>query len=382
MLMLVAVLFLGITVNGAKSWFSIAGFTLQPAEFAKFGTCLAVASYLGANWSDVRQIKSQLTLAGIIFLPMGLILLQPDAGSALVFTSFFVAFFREGLSSQLYVIGFTVAALFIFGLIFDPIIVILALILIGALILGYSYRNRLYFFLVLLLFSGAAFYAFSLGFQQEALIAAGVGFLGLSLDYMRRYKRQFAYVILSVVVIGSAFTLSANYAFYNLLEPHHQDRINVWLRPDKCDPQGSLYNVLQSKLTIGSGGVEGKGFLQGNMTKLKYVPEQQTDFIFCTIGEEQGFIGTFAIVVLFLLLLIRISMLAERQRSTFARVYAYGVAGILFVHFFVNIGMTMGLVPIIGIPLPFISYGGSSILGFTFLMALLLKLDSVRMQSF
>ena len=185
----------------------------------------------------------------------------------------------------------------------------------------------------------------------------------------------------TVLVIGAIIAFSANYTFNNFLENHQRDRINVWLRPSLCDPQGALYNVLQSKMTIGSGGLQGKGFLQGTMTKLNYVPEQATDFIFCTIGEEQGFIGSLGIIGLFLLLLIRIIVLAERQRSDFSRHYAYGIAGILFIHAFVNIGMTMGLVPIIGIPLPFISYGGSSILGFSLMMGVLLKLDSHRLSN-
>jgi len=179
-------------------------------------------------------------------------------------------------------------------------------------------------------------------------------------------------------VVGIGITASANYAFDNVLKPHQQDRINVWLNPDKSDPRGSRYNLMQSQLAISSGGLIGKGFTEGTMTKLNYVPEQSTDFIFCTIGEEQGFIGSFAIVTLFLLLLIRLTILAERQRSNFSRHFAYSVAGIFFIHFFVNIGMTMGLLPIIGIPLPLISKGGSSLLGFTMMMAVLLKLDSNR----
>lgn len=195
----------------------------------------------------------------------------------------------------------------------------------------------------------------------------------------RNRKGRLVSQVSALLVIGSVVTFSASYFFNNILERHQQDRINVWLRPSICDPQGALYNVLQSKMSIGSGGFRGKGFLQGNMTKLNYVPEQSTDFIFCTIGEEQGFIGSLSIIALFLLLILRIVSIAERQRSEFSRFYAYGVAGILFIHVFVNIGMTMGLVPIIGIPLPFISYGGSSILGFTLMIGVLLRLDSKRL---
>ncbi|MEO0779968.1 MAG: rod shape-determining protein RodA, partial [Bacteroidota bacterium] len=221
--------------------------------------------------------------------------------------------------------------------------------------------------------------AASLGQVYPVLALNTLALLVLAYLQYNQRKRQLVAQLLSLVLIGSALSFSANYAFNNILERHQQDRINVWLRPSLCDPQGALYNVLQSKMTIGSGGLEGKGFLGGTMTKLNYVPEQSTDFIFCTIGEEQGFIGTVGIIGLFFLLLMRIITLAERQRSDFSRFYAYGVAGILFVHIFINIGMTMGLVPIIGIPLPFISYGGSSILGFSLLIGVLLKLDSNRL---
>jgi rod shape determining protein RodA len=182
----------------------------------------------------------------------------------------------------------------------------------------------------------------------------------------------------TAVIVGIGISFLANYVFYEILEPHQQDRINVWLQPSKCDPRGSLYNVLQSKMAISSGGLQGKGFLKGTMTKLNYVPEQSTDFIFCTVGEEQGFLGSFGIIALYFLLLYRITAVAERQRSGFSRRYAYAIAGILFVHYIINIGMTMGLMPIIGIPLPFISKGGSSLLGFTVMLAVLLKLDANR----
>ncbi|MBK7408676.1 MAG: rod shape-determining protein RodA [Saprospirales bacterium] len=187
-------------------------------------------------------------------------------------------------------------------------------------------------------------------------------------------------LIFGGVALSSLLVFASGFAFNNILKPHQQDRINVWLNPSKCDPQGSLYNVLQSKMAIGSGGLNGKGFLRGSLTKGNFVPEQSTDFIFCTIGEEQGFIGSAAIIGLFLLLLLRIITIAERQRSGFSRAFAYGVAGILFIHVFINIGMTMGLMPIIGIPLPFISKGGSSLFGFTILLSLLLKLDQHRYQ--
>ncbi|MEM9992354.1 MAG: rod shape-determining protein RodA, partial [Bacteroidota bacterium] len=193
-----------------------------------------------------------------------------------------------------------------------------------------------------------------------------------------RKRTRFVLLLVGALVVGSGISFSTNYAFQNFLQAHQQERINMWLRPDKCDPSGPLYNVIQSKMAIGAGGLQGKGLLQGTMTKLNYVPEQSTDFIFCTIGEEQGFIGSTAVILLFLGLLVRMVILAERQRGNFARHYMYGVLGIIFFHVFVNVGMTMGLVPIIGIPLPFISKGGSSLLGFTIMIAVMLKLDSNR----
>jgi rod shape determining protein RodA len=197
--------------------------------------------------------------------------------------------------------------------------------------------------------------------------------------WLKKKERMVILLIVGLILSADVAYIS-NYVFNNFLKPHQQERINVWLNPDKCDPRGSLYNVLQSKMAIGSGGLQGKGFLEGTMTKLNYVPEQATDFIFCTVGEEQGFIGSLSIILLFFLLLYRITIIAERQRSSFSRHYAYGVAGIIFVHVFINIGMTMGLMPIIGIPLPFISYGGSSLLGFTLLIGVLLKLDAHRSE--
>ncbi len=203
----------------------------------------------------------------------------------------------------------------------------------------------------------------------------------LAIAHFRQRTGSLAFILTLTVGLSIGYLYSVNYGFEKLLKPHQQDRINVWLRPYLCDPQGSLYNVVQSKMAIGSGGLQGKGFMQGTLTQLNYVPEQQTDFIFCTIGEEQGFIGSALIIVLFVALLFRILILGERQKTDFAKYYAYGVAGIFFIHFVVNIGMTLGLVPIIGIPLPLISKGGSSLVGFTLLLGVLLKLDSNRFAS-
>ena len=378
-LLLVLVLVFGTTIKGSTSWFSFFGFSLQPAELAKLGTCLALASYLSYYKTSLKRLKSQLVSFGLLLLPAVLILLQPDAGSALVFTSFMILFFRNGLSPLLYIIAAVLITLFVCSLIFYPLQVITVLLLVGSAILIYNINSsRRYWLLTWLFLVAAVVFLISRDLTTYALTGAGLLLVvAAGKQYLGRQERQVV-VLVSAIVICAGFSLFARFGFENFLEPHQQDRINVWLRPDQCDPQGSLYNVLQSKVAIGSGGFSGKGYLKGTMTNLNYVPEQSTDFIFSTVGEEQGFLGSAGIIILYTLLLLRILTIAERMRAPFARHYAYGVAGILFFHFFINIGMTMGLVPIIGIPLPFISYGGSSLLGFTLMVGILLKMDSSR----
>lgn len=376
---LVGVLILGVTVKGATSWYRFGGFTYQPSEFAKFATAIAVAAFLSRYNTSLRDWRSSLTVFGILLLPMALIMLQPDAGSALVFTSFLVVLYRAGLSANLYLFGFATSILLVLGLVYDPKVIIVGLILLILLIFIFNFKDRFRWLMGFIAWAGISGVLLYFGILYPILGANLLALMVLSYIVYNNRKGSLVSQLLFLFVVGSALSFSSNYAFNNILERHQRDRINVWLRPSICDPQGALYNVLQSKMTIGSGGLEGKGFLEGTMTKLNYVPEQSTDFIFCTIGEEQGFIGTVGIIGLFFLLLLRIITLAERQRSDFSRYYAYGVAGILFIHVFINIGMTMGLVPIIGIPLPFISYGGSSILGFSLLIGVLLKLDSNRL---
>lgn len=380
--LLIGVLVFGVSIKGATSWYSFSGFSFQPSEIAKFGTCLAMAAFLNTYNTDLRNFQHQLTAFGIFLLPAALILLQPDAGSALVFFSFLIVLFREGLSQTYFIIGFFVTTLFISGLLFGYVYVSLALILLGIVVFAYNPNGRKRWWVAGgSLFAVTAGFLTQQGFLMEVLAGSAAAFIILSAVLWWPKKRsRVVGLFWTAVVAGTVLAYASDYAFNNILKPHQQDRLNVWLQPSKCDPRGSLYNVLQSKMAIGSGGIRGKGFLEGTMTKLNYVPEQSTDFIFCTIGEEHGFIGTFSIVGLFLLLLIRITIIAERQRSNFSRHYAYGVAGILFIHFFINIGMTMGLMPIIGIPLPFLSKGGSSLLGFTILIAVMLKLDRHRYQ--
>ncbi len=378
--LLVAVLFFGITIKGATSWFSFGGFSFQPSEVAKFGTCLAMSSYLSSFSTQLKNLQSQL-LAALLFLgPMLLILLQPDAGSALVFISFLIVLYRAGLSGAYYLVGFFTIAVLLVSLVTRPVFVILFLIWGAILMMAASTKEKRNYWLLSAFTLGViAFIATRFGFIRETFFASA-GLLLVFGIYLLALGNQTRLLggLTAALVLGGGLSVLANYAFNNVLQPHQQDRINVWLRPDQCDPQGALYNVLQSKMAIGSGGWKGKGFLNGTMTKLNYVPEQSTDFIFCTVGEEQGFIGSFAVIALFLLLLVRLTIIAERQRFSFSRYYAYCVAGIIFVHFFINIGMTMGLMPIIGIPLPFISKGGSSLLGFSIMIAVLLKLDSSR----
>lgn len=330
--MLLAVLVFGREIAGSKSWFQIGSFSLQPSEFAKVATALAIAKYLSGLDMDLTKHRPRLTAAALMLLPSALILLQPDTGSALVFTSFLLVLFREGMSGTLLFIGVVVTILFVLALLFNKFIIIGVLAINAGMVL--------YLFPVL---------------------------------------RKKWFLVVSVFLITSAYVFSVDYAFENVLEPHQKKRINVLLGLEK-DIHGAGYNVHQSKIAIGSGGFSGKGFLKGTQTKFDFVPEQSTDFIFCTIGEEWGFLGSFVVIALFVGLLARLVILAERQRSKFSRVYGYGVASILFFHFTVNIGMTIGLFPVIGIPLPFISYGGSSLWGFTILLFIFLKLDSVRLD--
>ena len=380
LVLLVLVLFFGPKINGARSWFIFGGVSFQPSEFAKFATCLALSTYLSSFSTSMRELKHQVIAIGLLVAPMLLILLQSDAGSAIVFTSFMIVLYRAGLSSTIYIIGAFVATVFILALMYPALNIVLGMTVVAILALSIGFKKKREAIIFALAVAGGSWYLTQIELLKYALPIALVvfGIYGW-LEWQNR-KERIVMLFAGGLIAGSALVFTASYAFNNILEKHQQERINVWLNPEKSDPRGALYNVLQSKMAIGSGGAQGKGFLKGVMTKLEYVPEQFTDFIFCTIGEEQGFAGSFSIMVLFFLLLYRLVMIAERQRSNFSRFYCYGIAGILFVHFFINIGMTMGLVPIIGIPLPFISKGGSSLLIFSVMIGLVLKLDSNRFR--
>ncbi len=324
------VLVLGREVNGARAWFEIGSFRLQPAEFMKLGTCLMVAYYFSNTDVAISKIKSKIIVGMLLLVPVALIFLQHDTGSALVYASFIFVLYREGLSVNYLVFG---------GL--AILVVVLTLI-----------------------------------FNEWATSISVAVLLAIYVFLSRKKWRSF---LQGMLVAGPALALifSVNYAFENILETHQRQRINVLLGKVE-DYKGAGYNVHQSLIAIGSGGFFGKGFLQGTQTKFDFVPEQSTDFIFCTIGEEYGFWGSSLLLTLYALLLIRIIQMAERQTSRFGRVYGYGVASILFFHVFVNIGMAIGLLPVIGIPLPFISYGGSSMFSFTILLGILIRFDSGR----
>jgi rod shape determining protein RodA len=329
---LVAVLFFGKTVAGSKSWFEIGNFAIQPAEFAKFTTALALAKYLSMLNVDMRNLRTPVISILLMVLPALLILFQNDTGSALVYAAFAIVLFREGFSGIILIFGVAMAILFILTLLFGEIYIIASLLVLFAIILFFFKKSR------------------------------------------KQYKSFIAVFLMSAV-----FIFSVNYAFQHVLEPHQKKRINVLLGIEQ-DLRGAGYNVNQSKIAIGSGGLAGKGFRQGMLTRNQFVPEQSTDFIFCTVGEEWGFMGTLTVVLLFLSMLLRIIYMAERQRSRFSRIYGYGVASVLFFHFAVNIGMTIGLAPVVGIPLPFFSYGGSSLWAFTILLFIFVKQDADRLK--
>ncbi|WP_167619948.1 rod shape-determining protein RodA [Maribellus sediminis] len=386
--LLMLVLLVGKEINGAKSWFAFGGVLIQPAEFAKFATGLALARYMSTFDFNLKKIKSIAVIGLIIFMPATFILLQNDTGSALVYFSFVLVLFREGLSGLFLFLGTLVAVLFILALILPNITLILVL-LVAAIIMYLILNPKLNQFVrAAAMLAGGIALAFLLNLiigtnweLADVLMAGSV--LGALVIFGYSLQKRFGnYIIISLFFVGSVlFTKTVDYAFDNLLEPHQQVRINELLGIES-NPYGAGYHVNQSKIAIGSGGMWGKGYLKGTQTKYNFVPEQSTDFIFCTVGEEWGFAGTFLVIALFIALFIRLVLLAERQRSVFSRIYGYSVAVILFFHFTVNIGMTIGIMPVIGIPLPFFSYGGSSLWSFTILLFIFIRLDASRLENF
>lgn len=335
MFMLVAVLLVGTEVKGSHSWFRIGGFQLQPAEFAKMATALALAKYVSTPMVNLARFKDQFTVALIILVPPVLILASHETGVALVFASFMILLYREGLPGVYPAVFLATIILFVLSLIYE-----------------------------------------------EWQIYIGLAVLaGIIILIMPRYERKTKNIItiLGIAFVMGLFVTGVDWAINNVLQQHQRNRIKVLIDPD-FDRKKTGYNVRQAKIAIGSGGLFGKGYLQGTQTKFDFVPEQSTDFIFCTVGEEEGFLGSLLVVGLFLGLLLRVAYLADQQKSRFARVYGYGVVSILFFHFMVNIGMTIGLMPVIGIPLPFFSYGGSSLWSFSILLFIFLKIDAHRTQ--
>lgn len=373
--LLVLVLIFGTTIKGATAWFQFAGFSLQPSEFAKIGAALALSAYLSHYKTDLRRFKYQAVAIGMITLPMLLILLQPDAGSALVFISLFILLFREGMPPGIYLVGFAALILFITALLFSFLQVVAGILVVSLAVMLNSLNKIRYLWVFNALLAASALVFLWIGLLVPAIWVYSAALVVLLAFHWMERNERLVVGILPAILLSGAFAFSAQYLFNNVLKPHQQDRINVWLQPDKCDPRGSLYNVLQSKVAIGSGGLQGKGYLEGTMTKLNYVPEQSTDFIFSTIGEEQGFIGSLGVIILFVVLILRIIMIGERSSTRMYRHFAYAMAGYFFIHSFVNIGMTMGLVPIMGIPLPLISKGGSSLIAFSIMMGILLRMD-------
>jgi len=384
--LLILVLFLGKDINGARSWFQFGNLSLQPSEFTKFGTALALAAYLNSKKHDLKKFSAFLTSSGIIILPAILIILQPDMGSSVVYFALFLVLFREGMSSYIFVSGLLMLILFFCTLLMNNLFLSIGLIAIAFFAAWFLTRKwkiclagfgifvlaALFFFLFNLLVIKALN---DIHILFISVIAAGVVYM-----FYFYTKKAVTFFVIFLFLAGSlAFVNSVDYAFNNLLKPHQKERVEILLGI-KSDPHGTGYNVNQSIISIGSGGFTGKGYLKGTQTKFKFVPAQSTDFIFCTIGEEWGFIGSFIIIVLYGFLLIRLIILAERQRSVFSRIYGYGVMVIFFMHFFINIGMAIGLVPVIGIPLPFLSYGGSSLWGFTILLFIFLRLDASRTE--
>ncbi|WP_422107479.1 rod shape-determining protein RodA [Winogradskyella sp.] len=338
-LSLIGLFVFGKDVNGARSWYGIGSMTIQPSEFAKFATALAVAKYISDLQTNMQTLKDQIRVAAIIFVPALLILLQNDAGSTIVYLAFFFVFYREGLQQVYLIVALSFIALAVLALKYGILITAIATTLV--LVSRYFFRKK----------------------KRASILQ---------------------YVVVLLVALG--FSYGVKLFYEHGLKVHQQNRISIFLRLEK-DPvkleqmrKREAYNLIQSEQAISSGGLTGKGFMQGTRTTGKFVPEQETDYIFSTVGEEWGFLGSSTVVILFVLLIIRILYLAEAQKSQFSRVYGYGVASILFVHFTINIGMVMGLIPTVGIPLPFFSYGGSGLWGFTILLFIFVKLDSNKIN--
>ena len=370
--LLVVTIFVAPNIKGSHSWLVIGPLRFQPAELAKFATALAVAKLMGGYGFQLTNWKNFLRVMLLIFTPMICIMLQRETGSALVYLAFFLMLYREGMSGYILLIGVCAVAFFVTAMKYADVVV--GVTPLGQLAVKFMAGTSVVALgasVIVSLFMPVNFAWVSIG-----LVLAFVGYM----LYLSLHNWVIHYVLIALFAVGSlAFLFSVDYVFNEILEPHQQVRIKVSLGLED-DPSGAGYNVNQSKIAIGSGGLMGKGFLNGTQTKLKYVPEQDTDFIFCTVGEEQGFVGSTAVLLLFGFFILRLIVLAERQDSAFSRVYGYSVASIFIFHLAINVGMVTGLTPVIGIPLPFFSYGGSSLWGFTTLLFIFLRLDASRKE--
>ena len=389
-LTLIAVLIVGQEINATKAWFSFGSIQIQPAEFTKIAVSLALSRFLGNYNGRLMELRNFVTVLFIIFLPSAFILMQPDVGSCLVYLAFFLVLYREGLPLVVLLFGLLAVVLFILSILMPILInnaeayLTFGLILLGFLFFLFKTRRGMDFLKGLGLFTGIFCLFWLINFLinkrfeiHELLLGAILlsAFVFIIASYIIRLP--FIRSLTIFIVAALIFTFSVDFMFDNILSAHHRQRILVMLGIES-DPLGIGYNVNQSKIAIGSGGFTGKGFLKGTQTKYNFVPEQTTDFIFCTVGEEWGFVGAATVVILFSALLLRLLYIAERQRSVFSRVYCYCVLSIFFLHITINLGMTIGLLPVIGIPLPFFSYGGSSLWAFTILLFIMLRLDASR----
>ena len=395
MILLLITPFFAEDINGSYSWLKFGSVSLQPAEFAKFSTALALAKFMSSHGFTMNRLKYSIPVIGMILLPMLLIVLQRETGSALVYLAFFLMLYREGMPGAILFTGICAVVYFVVGIRFNqdflpddctPIgeFAVLSLITVLSASLVYAYCKKVIVVREILLYGGGSillgvlFSLYVIPFNVLKLLYVECLCLVIYLFYLSFRERMMQYFYIALFAIGSvAFLYSADYMFEKVLEPHQRIRIEVLLGMEE-DLAGAGYNVNQSKIAIGSGGLLGKGFLNGTQTKLKYVPEQDTDFIFCTVGEEQGFLGSAIVLLLFMFLILRLISLSERQHSRFARVYGYCVMSIFFFHLFINVGMVLGLTPVIGIPLPLFSYGGSSLWGFTILLFVFLRMDASR----
>lgn len=388
LILLTAVIFLGVEINGSKSWFMLGPIRFQPAEISKITTSLALASMMSAFNFRLKSMGGILKVGLTILIPMLMIILEKETGSALIYTGFVFMLYREGLSGWFLSLGLLAILLFLITLSFSPFIAIIVLFAIVVIARGVIQKRLFYHILFVIAYTPILYFApylQKIHFVSKLFVLNDIAWLAIFIIPIILWQVVVAIKLKSravrnIILCFFAFValiFSVEFFFNSILQEHQRGRIEIVLGI-KEDIKGLGYNVHQSKIAIGSGGFTGKGFLQGTQTKFNFVPEQSTDFIFCTVGEEWGFLGSVAVIFLYIFMIIRILNLAEKQKDSFTRIYGYCVASAIFLHFFINIGMTIGIMPVIGIPLPFVSYGGSSLLTFTALLFIFIRLDLER----